>query len=395
MKKSLSLIGILTLVVVVISCKKNGDTPAGPATQVYLDLPAKTAAYYGNNPNQVAFFTQAYIDSVNKIATLGRVLFYDNNMSVNNAISCASCHKQQYAFADNVAFSTGFESRLTKRNSPPIQNLVGNNSFSTTSLLGNNGNMVLFWDGRENNVQNLITRPVTNHVEMGISDFTTLPAKLGNLGYYKQLFTDAYGTSEITQDRITSAVAYFISSINSTNSRFSQALTAAVNSGNFLPSGNPNITGLSAQEQQGYSLFIGKYNCGSCHHIITDNYTIDQSFMDSGLDPSYTDNGRGAITNTSTDNGKFKVPSLHNVGLTAPYMHDGRFTSLDQVLEHYSHGINNSPNLSDSLKSKTDGTPLVMNISTADKQAIIAFLNTFTDNQMINDTKFSTPFKVK
>lgn len=382
MKKSITLGLIIGMIVIAYSCKKNSDIPTSNST-VYLDLPTTVAKYYPTMG-----------DTVNNIATLGRVMFYDTHLSINNAVACGSCHKQQFAFADNTAFSAGYQNRPTLRNSPPIQNLLINQgpifTNSNNSPITFFSNSKLFWDGREVNIQNLISRPIDNHIEMGMSDMSVLPQKLSGLYYYPALFSAAYGSTEITADKISNAIATFIASINATHTRFDDAI-----GNNVLLGSAFNLNMLTAVEQRGYNLFMTKYNCGNCHHIITNSYDDSTAFMDTGLDPVYSDNGRGAISGNAADNGKFKVPSLHNVALTAPYMHDGRFKTLDEVLEHYSHGIQNSPNLNINLKDSLTLRPIQMNISSDEKAAIIAFLNTFTDNQMISDPKFSNPFKVK
>ncbi len=362
MKKPLLLLTIVALVIVAYSCKK--ETPDSSAGKtVYLDLPGTTAKY---------FTSGTITPSDNDIATLGRVLFYDGHLSVNNATACASCHKQSLAFADNVAFSRGFESRLTGRNSMPIENMgTPSTSFS---------NSILFWDGREQKLQNLVNRPISNHVEMGM-DFSLLPEKLGELPYYPELFQKAYGSTEITSDKISKAVTYFMQSITVNASRFDDYQSQK--------------TQLTAQELQGFNLFNTTYGCNRCHTITSSQYNASAVFADIGLDEKYNDLGRGVISGSEADNGKFRTPNLRNVALTAPYMHDGRYQTLDQVLEHYSHGIANSPNLDINLRDANTNQARQMNISAQDKQAIIAFLNTLTDYNMITDPKFSNPFKLK
>jgi cytochrome c peroxidase len=294
------------------------------------------------------------------------VLFYDGHLSINNAVSCGSCHKQTLGFADNKTLSVGFEGRLTKRNSIGFNNI----SFGTT----------LFWDGRENNLANLALRPLTNHVEMGITDEAYLPAKLSALSYYTPLFLNAFGDNQVTNERISNAIATFLRSISSNNSRFDQY-------------NNGNKEAMTALEIQGMSLFSTKYNCASCHSSSFGGYYGFNNFKDIGLDENYADNGRGTVSANKADQGTFRIPNLRNVALTAPYMHDGRYATLNDVLEHYSHNIKSSPNLDPLLKDK-DGKARAMNISDNEKLAIIAFLNTFTDYTTVADPKFSNPFKV-
>jgi cytochrome c peroxidase len=364
MKKSIALLSIIVLVIVVYSCKKSTDKLN---TTVYLDLPATPYVYN-------AFSSDT---AINNKATLGRVLFYDTHLSLNNAIACGSCHKQALGFADNVPLSLGYEGRLTKRNSKSIANLAGDDPmfFDITQP-----NSPLFWDGREEILQNLIARPVTNHVEMGIDDINALPGKLAALSYYNQLFVNAYGDNAISMNRISECVADFLVAIQSHNSRFDQYIQG--NTGAFSP-----------LEVSGFNLFNQKYNCASCHHIEQNTYTTED-FKDIGLDNVYTDLGRGAVTTQTSDNGKFRVPGLRNVAVSAPYMHDGRYKTLSDVIDHYSHGIQNSPNLDFELQD-TSGKAMQMNIPDQDKQALIAFLNTMTDYSLLTDPKFSNPFKAK
>jgi len=365
MKKIFFLFSIISLVAVVYSCKKSSNVVGGGT--VSLDLPATPYNYF---PNSIP---DTIVGSPNNVATLGRVLFYDTHLSVNNAVSCGSCHKQALAFADNAALSSGFQGLPTKRNTIAITDEGGSSSF--------------FWDGRENNIRNLALRPLTNHVEMGIVDSTSLTGKLASLPYYSKLFIAAYGDNNITSTRISSAIALFMEAITSDNTRLDQ-----------FNAGNTSV--LTAQELEGKFLFDSKYNCGSCHNNGgggSSGYgggSFDSTvFLDNGLDATYTDFGRGTVTGFSTDYGKFKVPDLRNVAVTGPYMHDGRFTTLDQVLDHYSSGVMKSPNL-DSRLMDGQGNPQQVNIPDGDRQAIIAFLGTLTDYSMITDPKFSNPFKV-
>jgi len=362
MKKNILL--ILACAAVFASCKKDQGTSSN--STVYLDLPQETYKYWDAAYNS---------ESSNNKATLGRVLFYDQHLSLNNSISCASCHRQANAFADNVALSRGYENKLTGRNSMAIENLQsGPLTFVPTGKLSNG---TLFWDGRENDIQSLVTKPISNHIEMGIADVSVLPQKLAALPYYKDLFTKAFGDENITIDRMTEAMFYFMTAIRTDKTRFDAYRQGAGQ--------------LTALELSGLNLFTGTYNCGNCHHVDGFAYS-SMDFMDIGLDYNGRDKGKGAITGLASDMGRFKIPNLRNVALTAPYMHDGRFATLDDVLEHYSHNIQNDANLDDRLK--INGQPMRMNITTQDKQAIIAFLNTLTDYNMVTDPKFSNPFKV-
>jgi len=368
MKKYALLFSMSLVVLFIYSCQKKA-APTVSGTTMYLDLPSTPDNYYTSVPGD------------NNKATVGRVLFYDTHLSINNAVACGSCHKQVLGFADNVSLSTGFEGRLTKRNTPAIQNIGNSIETFESQFVMNTDNSMLFWDGRENNLINMMLRPISNHVEMGMEDASVLPQKLAGLVYYNRLFAQTYGDSSITTDRISECLAAFTASISTQQSRFDQYTQG-------------NTTVFTAQEQEGMNLFVNKYNCTNCHHVTTGGYNgAITDFKDIGLDQSYKDMGRGTITGLNTDNGTFKVPSLRNVALTAPYMHDGRFATLSDVIDHYSHGIKPSQNLDTNLK--TNKQPMQMNISDEEKQALIAFLNTFTDYTTTVDPKFSNPFKLK
>ena len=317
-------------------------------------------------------------------ATLGRVLFYDPQLSVNNSVSCESCHKQSLAFADNVAFSLGFDNRRTTRNSMPIQNLI-NGAFIDPfdPILPGSGfgfSSGLFWDGRGFNHSQSVLQPVVNHIEMGIRDLDDLAEKLSSIEYYPELFNSAYGTEEITPERIGFAINGFIANIFSNDTRLD----------NMLMHGDSSM--LSASELLGLDLFFNKYDCNSCHQVQDPGgYIFAGTFANIGLESDYSDEGLSAVTSSELDNGKFKIPSLRNVTLTAPYMHDGRFETLEEVMGHYSTGIENHPNLDDRLKDE-GGSPANFEISDQEVRAIISFLGTLTDYSMLTDERLSNPF---
>ncbi|HYG20812.1 MAG TPA: cytochrome c peroxidase [Ohtaekwangia sp.] len=353
MKTRTLLLSLLMLALFCNACK-NDDPELQTA---YLELPGQPLDYGQFNDH---------------IPTLGRVLFYDPQLSVNNSVSCATCHKQVLAFSDNTALSKGFENRLTTRNSMPIQNLAVS-SFGIPASL--------FWDGRENNLRQMVMRPIVNHIEMGISDPEVLARKLSVVPYYRDLFKNAYGTEEVTSAGIAEGLSSFLASITSTNTKFDRH----------------NFQGekLTALEEKGKALFIGTYDCNACHQVQNPSgYIFAGTFSNIGLEDNYADNGLENTTGHRSDAGKFKIPSLRNVMLTAPYMHDGRFSTLEAVMDHYSEGIEDHPNLDPRLRSAT-GEPLNMHIPEDDKTAIIAFLNTLTDTHMITDPKFSNPFKAR
>ena len=362
MKKNVYLIGIASLIWIVIgvSCSKKVDDDFNVA-HTTLNLP------------DVPFH---YVAASDGVGQLGRVLFYDKTLSLNNAISCGSCHKQAFAFSDNTAGSTGFQNLVTSRNSPPIQNLSFNIFFPNPGSAP-----VLFWDGRESVLKSMVMKPVFNHVEMGARSSSEIVSKLKQRPYYADLFMQAYGDEEITFDKISDALSSFTASINSDGSKFDQT----------------GIQDFSSVELEGFNLFNGKYNCASCHNL---NVPVGYyepagttALLNIGLDLEYTDNGQGALNGNPADNGKFKIPNLRNIVLTGPYMHDGRFTTLEEVMDHYSVGIKDHPNLDVRLRDE-NGKARVMNITDSDRNAMIAFLNTLTDGSLITDPKYSDPFIV-
>ena len=336
----------------------------------------------------------SYPNSVNNhVATLGRVLFYDKNLSLNNSISCASCHQQAKAFCDNQQFSTGLEDLKTQRNSP--------------SIFAKQGRM--FWDGRAGGINSLVLRPIKNHIEMKFEDMNKLAAKLSKLPYYTDLFTNAYGSADVDSMKIQDALGSFIANFTFSNNKFSQSQF------------NPQA--LNASENLGKAVFFGKGKCSSCHHLTgpANGYGFTDDAFNIGLDVTYTDKGVGGISNNSMDDGKFMVPTLLNVEFTAPYMHDGRFNTLEDVVEHYNSGVKNHQNLDFSLRETgplanmtqqqlllqfdTDHDGVIseteigslpaqkLNLSLAEKKNLVDFLKTLSDGSILTDKRFKDPFK--
>ena len=323
------------------------------------------------------------------LPTLGRVLFYDPRLSINNSVACGSCHKQALAFADQAPLSLGFENKTTSRNSMPIQNIVASSFVSVPDPNSGQSPLptALFWDGRQKVLEEMVLEPIQNHIEMGSLDLNQLALELSDIPDYRVLFQKAYPNQGviINQFTIGRALAAFLVSIRSTESRFDLFLRGA--------------GGLTELELLGFNLFFDKYDCNSCHQLQSpvNGYQLAGEgdfggFADIGLDPEPIDAGAFRISGNPTDEGKFKIPSLRNVALTSPYMHDGRFETLEEVMDHYSEGINTSPNLDPRLRVGS-GEAKQFLIPVEDQTAMVAFLNSMTDNQMITDIKFSNPFK--
>lgn len=305
-------------------------------------------------------------------ATLGRVLFYDKRLSTNQTIACASCHQQVHGFADSRPFSTGFNGGLTARNSMGLSNARWYQRRH------------FFWDERANTLEDQVLMPIQNAVEMGMT-LEALTNRLAAEPFYTNLFTTAFGSADITPERISKALAQFVRSIVSIQSKYDVGVATG-------------FANLTPQENLGRQIFfgqVGNATCAACHG--TDNFVPGPNINNNGLEFPYVDKGLGSITGLAQDDGKFKVPSLRNIELTAPYMHDGRFTNLEQVVEFYNSGVVDNPNLSPPLRTPTGpgqppGPPLRLNLTDTQKAALVAFLKTLTDTNLTTDVKLSDPF---
>lgn len=302
-------------------------------------------------------------------ATLGRVLFYDKKLSANNELSCASCHKQEFSFADNVQYSIGINNALTTRNSPNINALAWNAEV----LFGIEENL-LFWDNRESNLEEMVLQPIVHEGELG-KDLEVLIDKLENTDYYPTLFENAFGDKTITPERIGDALAQFVRSITSFNTRF-----------DWIQTGEDSFT---PQELQGFNLFRQSCDNRACHN---QPHFGNAQPMNTGLESETIDPGLGGWTGLEADIGKFKSPSLRNVALTAPYMHDGRFATLGEVIDFYSDEVVYHPNNDYEWVAQDPPTFQGFNFSQGQKDALIAFLNTLTDPYITTAEKWADPF---
>ena len=304
--------------------------------------------------------TPFYTFSVNTISEekfiLGRSLFYETKLSKNDSISCATCHQQFVAFAHaGHKTSHGIREQLGNRNAPGIFNTTWHTSF--------------MHDGGINHLEVQPLGPISNPIEMDESIVNVI-AKLQASEKYKTMFKNAYGSEEVTSQKMLWAMAQFQGLMYSYNSKYDSY------------KGGNGTTQLSTEEARGYSLFQAK--CNSCH---TEPLFSDFNFRNNGLafDPFYKDSGRYRITNLASDIYKFKTPSLRNIVKTGPYMHDGRFTTLEQCLDHYTGGITNMTNIDPLLAGGTLG------LSAQDKADIISFLHTLTDYKFLTDKRFADP----
>jgi cytochrome c peroxidase len=301
-------------------------------------------------------------------ATLGRVLFYDKQLSANNTISCASCHIQENGFSDPSRLSVGFDGGLTRRNSMGLANA----KFYSRGRF--------FWDERAETLEDQVLMPIQDEVEMGLT-IDEMVSKVSDDDYYKILFENAFGDDGITSNRIALALSQFVRSMVSYESKYDVGLAQTNNQ-------NANFPNYTTSENLGKNLFFSnRTRCSECHD--TNAFVADQP-RNIGLDAVLTDLGVGGVVNNNNERGRFKVASLRNVELTAPYMHDGRFETLEEVVDFYDFQVQENENLDNRLRQGNRVRRL--NLTNQEKQGLVDFLKTLTDDAFITDEKFSNPF---
>lgn len=347
-----------------------------------LNLPAERDDYTINFPEHMRSKGLRAPNINDSKATLGRVLFYDKKLSKNNSVSCASCHKQALAFADDKALSDGFEGSKTKRNSLALASVVnfptyygGSGSFVSGSIVRPR----FFWDERAGTVAEQSTMTIQDNIEMGM-DLDDLATKVSSVDYYQVLFKKAYGETPVTKEIVLDAVQEFVNSFVSADSKFDHEMDK-------YNSPEVEFSGFSDTENLGKRLFLD--NCASCHSA--NMSTPVETTANNGLDIASDDIGLFGFTGNPQDEAKFKVPPLRNIEFSGPYMHDGRFSTLEDVVEHYNSGIQNNPNLDNRLKD-VNGQPKRLGLNEIEKNALVAYMRTFTDDNFLSDKKFSDPF---
>ncbi|QNL22287.1 cytochrome-c peroxidase [Hyphobacterium sp. CCMP332] len=394
MKNEWIYISIIFIGSAVFSCNNDDEGTAPP-----INNPAPEGKDWVYQPTEVELEIPAYFPEIanNKIIEekfqLGRHLFYENRLSRNNTISCGSCHHQNKAFTDGRQFSLGLNAEPTPRNAMSVVNMLWEDLF--------------FWDARAKTLEEQALMPIQDHIEM---DLTLAEAvdRLDKLELYDSLFFHAYGDTLITPERIAIAISEFEKGIISKDSKFDkfkrgeESLTSEEQLGSKLFSTHPG-----PKWNQDFQLYIFERggNCGDCHTSVNFNKFVGaQGMQNNGLesDDTRVDDGYFKVTNNPNDKGKFKTPSLRNVELTAPYMHDGRFNTLEEVLEHYNEHVQVSNTLSTLMYVNNDpdqqgiispdGKTIQLGLTESEKSAIIAFLKTLTDNELINDPRFTNPF---
>ncbi|UKM65829.1 cytochrome-c peroxidase [Flavobacteriaceae bacterium GSB9] len=292
---------------------------------------------------------------------LGKKLFFDPILSINNIQACADCHAPENAFTDIDRFSDGSLGNLGDRNSMPLFNLAWN--YDET----------FFWDGSAFSLEHQAFNPVSDPNEMA-STWPMVTKKLQQHPEYPNLFEKAFGAQNIDSTMVTKAIAQFERTLISANSKFDKYLLGE--------------TTLTPEELNGFNVFLdeNRGDCFHCHGSDKNPLWTDNKFHNNGLDENFTDLGLGAITGDTSDNGKFKTPSLRNLAFTAPYMHDGRFTTLEEVINHYSEGLKNSSTIDPLMKKVAQGG---VELSEKDKTDLKAFLLSLSDYEFINNSAFN------
>jgi cytochrome c peroxidase len=299
---------------------------------------------------------------------LGRMLFYENRLSGDNSISCASCHRQEHAFSDTAQFSIGIHGDAGHRQAMSAVNMLWNT----------NG---YFWDGRAEKLREQSLMPIQDPLEMD-ETLENVVEKLEQDTMYTNQFLRAFGTSQPTDHLISLALEQFMNSIVSYRSKYDKYLAGEAS--------------LTESEERGKDLFFEEYNpffpdqsgadCGHCH---SGKNFDSPTYMNNGTDSLNSDLGRYTVTGDTADIGLMKTTTLRNIALTPPYMHDGIFSTLREVIDHYDHGLQNSSTL-DAALAMTMGTGLML--SEQDKDDLEAFLHTLTDYELITDERYSSPF---
>lgn len=361
MHSIIKIAGILLVVITLAVAATGNRLPVTPLKPEY-------PAYFGNR-----IYQPADNPLTKEGVQLGRMLFYEKALSANNSISCAGCHRQELAFADDKKFSTGFDGVATDRNAMALVNLLWVRNY--------------FWDGRVSSLEKQAGIPLTHPHEMGQTMEAAVSA-LQRTRRYPPAFRRAFGSDTITAEKITKALAQFERTLISCNAPYDKYLR-----GEYTP---------TASEMNGIALFFANpvpernirgAGCGQCHG---GPKTFTELFHNNGLDSIPADAGREKITGYENDRGRFRVVTLRNIAVTAPYMHDGRFATLEQVIAHYNEHIQESPVLSPFLRTNSNipgGNHLQLTVQ--EQKDLVAFLHMLTDSSFITNPAFSDPFAKK
>jgi cytochrome c peroxidase len=350
---------IFLFFIILLACKK--DKVRFEPTPYQLEIPSHFPAMQIPEDNPMT------VEGVE----LGRFLFYEVKLSGDNTMSCASCHAPQSAFSDANQFSVGIDGILGNRNSMALINLGWQTSF--------------FWDGRSKTLEEQILEPVPNPIEMH-QEWKDAVAKLHADVKYRNRFFKAFGEEGIDSSKVAKAIAQFLRTMISGSSKY-DVMYKYENSYPLSSSDQTILSTITVEEWAGYDLFksLSGADCFHCHN---GPLMQVQKFSNNGLDATFTDIGRGGITGNINDNGKFKIPTLRNIALSAPYMHDGRFATLDEVIEHYSSGVQQSSTIDPLIEYAFQGG---VQLNASEKQLLKKFLETLTDYNFINNPDFQDP----
>tara|TARA_B100001758_G_C18360636_1_gene585507 strand:+ start:481 stop:1554 length:1074 start_codon:yes stop_codon:yes gene_type:complete len=347
------------IVLLTFSCKK--DKAEYQATPYILDVPSHFPIMEIPSDNPMT------IEGVE----LGRYLFYETKLSGDNSMSCASCHALNRSFSDSNQFSVGIDGIYGSRNSMALINLGWDDFFT--------------WDGRASSLEEQILEPVPNPVEMH-QEWKSAVLKLNNDVSYRNRFFRAFGEGGIDSNKVSKAIAQFIRTMISSSSKYDVMYKYE----NALPLTSYEqsvLQNIDTEEWGGYDLFKS-LNGADCFHCHNGPLMRVKKFSNNGLDATFTDLGRGEVTGNNNDNGKFKVPTLRNIEHTAPYMHDGRFATLDEVIEHYSSGIHVSSTIDPLIEFSSQGG---VQLDAQEKYLLKKFLLTLSDDSFINNPNFMNP----
>ena len=341
-----------------LSCSSSDESTSYEATPVNLEIPPLF-----NNlllPPLIPIENPQTLEGI----ALGRKLFYDPLLSNDGTQACASCHLAENSFTDPNRYSTGITGEMGTRNAMPIFNLVWN--FQNDFL----------WDGSASSLEDQVDDPIENPIEMN-NTWPNVVATLQATSDYPDLFEQAFGTTIITREFVAKAVAQFERTLISGNSKFDQYLLGDNNA-------------VSAQEINGFNIFMDE-NRGDCFHCHGNEFNplwTNNAFHNNGLDSSFEDLGLGGFTGDPLDYGKFKSPSLRNLAYTAPYMHDGRFANLDEVINHYSEGLVYSNTVDPLMKNIAEGGA---QLTDSDKADLKAFLLSLSEPEFTTNPAFLNP----
>jgi cytochrome c peroxidase len=359
---------ILMFCTVIQACKKDDDDGDQNENGVEYDGTVFNLNIGDFEQPPIAMDNQLTVQGVR----LGRMLFYEKRMSKDGSMSCASCHRQEDAFTDTAQFSEGVRGKFGKRQAMAVFNMAWNeNEF--------------FWDGRSHLLRDQSLKPIEDSLEMDES-LANVIGKLSSDQMYRDQFMRAFGSQEITEEKMSLAMEQFMNSIVSVESKYDRYLRGTAT--------------LDSNEERGRYLFFAEFNPGfpslsgaDCQHCHTGINFENDKYLNNGLDTDadMQDDGRMEVTGNNADRGKFKVTSLRNVEVTQPYMHDGRFKTLEEVVDHYNSGLKNSSTVDPTLLYPINSGGL--QLTDEDKRDLVAFLKTLTDEVLLTNPEYSDPFE--